>query len=227
MALVIPEHVAIIMDGNGRWARGHGLPRMAGHRRGAEAILPIVRHAREMGIRAISLFCFSTENWQRPAAEVGGLMRLMNVLLRRYRKTFMEDGTRFHWLGNPDGLPPGMVRQLRELVAATVDRDTFHLALAINYSGRDEILRVCRGMDGNVPADWMEIAARLDTAHLPDVDLLIRTSGERRLSNFLPLQSAYAELYFTPCLWPDFDVREFQLAIDDFSKRSRRFGAVE
>ncbi|MDR3117191.1 MAG: di-trans,poly-cis-decaprenylcistransferase [Puniceicoccales bacterium] len=224
----VPAHVAIILDGNGRWARSRGLPRMVGHRKGAGAIQRALRFAQNSGIRALSLFCFSRENWNRPAAEVHGLMRLLDVLLRRNEKKILAGTTRFHWLGRPDGLGEPIVRRLQNLAKETARRDSFHLALAINYSGRDDVLRACQGFcaAGAAPACWEDIARRLDTGPLPDVDLLIRTSGELRLSNFLLLQSAYAELYFTPRLWPDFDETDFQAALDDYAGRRRRFGSV-
>jgi undecaprenyl diphosphate synthase len=223
----LPGHVAIILDGNGRWATAKGLPRMAGHRRGADAIPGVVRFARKSGIRALSLFCFSTENWKRPRAELRGLMRLLNQLLCRSAAEILDGTTRLHWLGRPDGLPRRAVEQLRQLVKETADQDAFHLALAINYGSRDDILRACQKLCSGkeVPSSWDDIACQLDTKQLPDVDLLIRTAGERRLSNFLLLQCAYAELHFTERFWPDFDASDFQKALDDYAGRSRRFGA--
>jgi undecaprenyl diphosphate synthase len=223
----LPAHVAIILDGNGRWAQARRLPRMVGHRRGANAIPRVVRFAQKCGIRVLSLFCFSTENWNRPPEEVRGLMRLLDVLLRRSEKQILGGDIRFHWLGRPDGLGERTVERLRNLMEKTARRDGFHLALAINYSGRDDVLRACQSLCAvGAPKRWEDIAACLDTGPLPDVDLLIRTSGERRLSNFLLLQCAYAELYFTSRLWPDFDEADFQAALDDYAGRRRRFGAI-
>jgi undecaprenyl diphosphate synthase len=225
----LPAHVAIILDGNGRWAQARGLPRLAGHRKGADAIPRAVRFAQAHGIRVLSLFCFSTENWNRPAEEVRGLMRLLDVLLRRNEKKILDGTTRFHWLGRPDGLAERTVDWLQNLEQKTAQRDGFHLALAVNYSGRDDALRACQSFcaAGEAPKRWEDLANRLDTARLPDVDLLIRTSGERRLSNFLLLQCAYAELHFTNRLWPDFDAADFQAALDDYAGRRRRFGTIK
>jgi undecaprenyl diphosphate synthase len=222
----IPFHVAIILDGNGRWAQQRGLPRMTGHRRGVHAVFNAISFARKAGISVLSLFGFSTENWQRPAGEVQEIMRLLEVFLRRHRKRAIREKIRVHWLGSPHNLPVKVVQLLRQMVVATENFENFHLALAINYGSRDEILRAIEKMGPRPPAPltWEALANRLDTRTLPDVDLLIRPSGELRISNFLLLQSAYAELYFTPCLWPDFDDREFQRALDAYAGRHRRFG---
>lgn len=230
----LPNHVAIILDGNGRWAKKHSRPRIFGHRAGLRKIAGVVQWARDLGLTHLSLFCFSTENWNRPSDEVQGLMKLVRVAARRLRRSLPT--ARIRWLGSEQGLSADDVALLRDCESQTRHIADFNLNLAINYSGRDEILRAARRMaalagNGQLSAGdlsrWQDLVPFLDTAEVPDVDLLIRTSGELRLSNFLLLQSAYAELYFTPTLWPDFTAEEFRRAIDDFGRRHRRFGQVD
>ncbi|MDR1437797.1 MAG: di-trans,poly-cis-decaprenylcistransferase [Puniceicoccales bacterium] len=228
----IPRHVAIILDGNGRWAKQRGLPRMFGHRRGAQTLVKSIRFIRESGVKYLSLFCFSTENWQRPAEEVQGLMGIFASHIRRLVKEAVKSNTRVHWLGRPDGLPATVVEQLINLVRKTSENDQFHLALAINYSGRDEIIRSVGRLAAS-PCNfdwrnlqWEDLVKCMDTVNLPDVDLLIRTSGECRLSNFMLLQSAYAELFFTSVLWPDFSQAIFHDALQFYEGRERRFGTI-
>ncbi|MDR3316966.1 MAG: di-trans,poly-cis-decaprenylcistransferase [Puniceicoccales bacterium] len=225
----LPRHVAIILDGNGRWARSRGLPHGAGHREGAKNILRIVPIARKIGIKVLSLFCFSTENWMRPPGEVLGLMVLLESFLKKYRKKILGEHLGFRWLGRPDGLPAKVVAILRELEEKTKTYNTFCLCLAINYGGRDDVLRALQKLAANPDRDvsqwkWKDVSDNLDTAGLPDVDLLIRTAGERRISNFLLLQSAYAELHFVECPWPDFREQDLQSALEFYGERQRRFG---
>ena len=224
----IPRHVAIIPDGNGRWATGRNLPRMAGHRAGAKIFPDVVGWAREAAIEILSVFCFSTENWKRPDGEVRGLMRIFDVLLRRNFRRLLREKIRLRWLGSANGLPRRIVETLRSMEMGTSAFSGFQLCLAINYSGRDEVLRAAKKLSAanSTAASWDEFSKNLDCGDLPDVDLVIRTSGERRLSNFLMLQSAYAELYFSNYLWPDFSKEELHRAIGDYGQRQRRFGAV-
>jgi undecaprenyl diphosphate synthase len=224
-----PRHVAIILDGNGRWAARRNLPRGAGHRAGAKILPQLLRWAQDSAIEVLSLFCFSTENWKRPPKEVSGLMGLFAAMLRRNFRRGLRENVRLRWLGQPDGLPAPLVETLRALERDTAPCDGLQLCLAINYSGRDEAVRALqRAVASGISCQsWEDLSRHLDTAGLPDVDLLIRTSGEQRISNFLPLQSAYAELYFTDCLWPDFSREELQRALDAYGARRRRFGAAE
>lgn len=229
----LPRHVAIILDGNGRWAKRRSLPRIFGHRAGMRKIFEVAQWARDFGIGHLSLFCFSTENWDRPKEEVRGLMTLIRVAARRLVRS--EVLARVRWLGSEERLDPTIVGLLRDWEQRTDQVRDFQLNLAINYSSRDEVLRALdtiqadRGdrRNGRKIRDWDDFRSFLDTADIPDVDLLIRTSGELRLSNFLLLQSAYAELYFTPTLWPDFTADEFGRALEDFGRRERRFGRLE
>lgn len=231
----IPQHVAIILDGNGRWAKSRGLSRLQGHREGAKHILQMVEIARNEGIRHLTLFCFSTENWNRPAAEVEGLMRLLPLFIRRYRRQILQNEIRIHWLGNPEGVPISVRKSLEKLVQNTRHCEKFHLNLAFNYGGRDELLRAtaqliqmanAQKIFPAAIANWKDFNAFLDSHELPDVDLLIRPGGEMRLSNFLPLQSVYAELYFTSLCWPEFDGEAFHEALEEFGRRQRRFGTI-
>jgi undecaprenyl diphosphate synthase len=202
---------------------------MAGHRAGAKVLPRAAEWCRDAGVEVLSVFCFSTENWNRPPAEVNGLLRLFDVLLRRNFPRLLRERIRLRWLGRPEGLPDRIVETLRALEKETAKFCDFQLCLAINYGGRDEMVRAVRRSresSGKGPEDWPDLARLLDTADLPEVDLLIRTSGERRISNFLPLQSAYAELYFTDCLWPDFSREELRRALEDFGDRRRSFGTV-
>ena len=228
----IPQHVAIIMDGNGRWARQRGLPRLEGHRRGVEAVRTAMNAAREIGIRYITLYAFSVENWKRPADEVGGLMGLLEYYLRQELATFVRDGVRFRTIGRTDRMPPGVRKLLRETEAATRHFTAWHFVLALNYGARSEVADAARAYAAAVAAgteqladsSWEQFSRYLYTADLPDPDLIIRTSGETRLSNFLLLQGAYAEFVFTPVLWPDFGKADLQAAVDEYGRRERRYG---
>jgi undecaprenyl diphosphate synthase len=226
----IPKHVAIIMDGNGRWARARGLPRLAGHRAGTENIRRILEGCVEYGVKILTIYAFSTENWQRPEDEVRGLMRILEEVIRKELKELNEKGVRFRHLGRLDGLSPRLQRQVREAIELTRENSRLIVNVAFNYGGRAEILDAARGLmrDGISPEDIDEelFSRYLYTAGLPDPDLIIRTAGEMRLSNFLIWQAAYAEYYSTPIYWPDFDKEELYRALLAYSQRERKFGRV-
>ena len=225
---LLPRHVAIIMDGNRRWARAHGVPEAQGHAAGVEAIRPIVRRAAEVGLEVLSIYAFSRENWNRASDEVQTLFGLLESAIRDETPELVEQGVRVRILGRLEELPAGMRASISEALAATEHGSRMTLNVCFNYSGRSEIVDAVRKAitDGLRPADIDEdaLAARLYGADLPDPDLLIRTGGEQRISNFLIWQSAYAELYFTEQLWPDFDRRAFDAALEEYARRSRRFG---
>lgn len=230
----LPEHLAIIMDGNGRWARQRGEERTAGHQAGLETTRRIVEFAgRELGIKYLTLFVFSKENWRRPKQEVDSLMDLLADFLRENLDELLENGIRLRILGEPDGLPARVRRELERALRLSQDNDKLHLSLAINYGGRQEILRAVRLLlrdltDGSQLREIDEPLFRryLYTAELPDPDLLIRTSGEERISNFLLWQSAYAEFWVTETLWPDFTPAELLDAVEAFQARERKFGGL-
>jgi len=227
-----PAHIAIIMDGNGRWAANRGLPRIAGHQRGADAVRTAVRSCSELGVRYLTLYAFSSENWKRPADEVQDLMGLLRVYLRREINELAENGVRMRVIGDRRRLEPDIQELIAESEERTRGNDRLDLVVALNYGARNEILSAVRGLAADVAAGILDpatitedvFAARLDTRGMPDPDLLIRTSGERRLSNFLLWQCAYAELVFTPTLWPDFGKADLEAAIDDYQRRERRYG---
>lgn len=226
----LPEHVAVIMDGNGRWARLRGLPRAEGHRRGVDVARKIVRHASQRGIRVLTLYAFSTENWRRPSVEVSLLMRLLKIFAKRERPELVEQNVQFKMIGDLSRLPAPVRAELERTQEATSLNTGMILQLALSYSGRDEILRAVQKITASgasPPKSEEEFSAYLDTAGRPDVDLVVRTSGEERLSNFLIWQAAYAEFYFTERLWPEFDEGEFDRALADYAKRERRYGALE
>ncbi len=231
----LPRHVALIMDGNGRWARARGLPRTAGHKAGARAAERLVRFVGErLGIPYITLFAFSAENWTRPKAEVDFLLALLEQFITEHLKEFVDSGVRLRVVGDLATLPTSMQKTVARAVDTTRRGGKLDVTIALSYSGRQDIVRACRRVLADVAEGRMVLqdldenamARRLDTAGTPDPDLVIRTSGERRFSNFLLWQSAYSELYFTDILWPDFSPADLVLAIDDFQKRERRFGAV-
>ena len=227
---VVPHHVAIIMDGNGRWARERGLPRLAGHQAGTENTRRIIESCVEYGVRVLTLYVFSTENWQRPRDEVEGLFTILGQVIDRETAALHQNGVRLRHIGSPDGLPSGLRERVEHAVALTRQNDRLLLNLAFNYGGRAEILRAVRQMLADrVPPDEVNeerFAAYLDTAGLPDPDLIIRTAGEMRLSNFLLWQAAYAEYWSTPIRWPDFGKEEFYGALCAYGQRQRRFGRV-
>lgn len=228
-----PEHVAIIMDGNGRWANAKGLPRTAGHERGVEALRRTVEAAADLGIRYLTVFSFSTENWRRPAAEVNMLFSLLKAYVQLDLARLKQDGVRIRVIGERDGLPPDIAELVARAERETASNSKFHLTIAFNYGSRNEILRaaaayakaLAAGEGSGVPNE-QGFEAFLDTRDLPDPDLVIRTSGEHRISNFLLWQAAYAELLFVDVLWPDFNRAHLENAISRYHERERRFGAV-
>jgi undecaprenyl diphosphate synthase len=230
----LPRHVAIIMDGNGRWARKRGLPRVAGHKVGLESVRAMVRACSSWGITHLTLYAFSTENWRRPADEVSFLMKLLQLYLKRELKELHENRVRLNAIGRLQDLPAAARAELKRSVARTAKNDGLTLTLALNYGGRQDIVDaakkalalVKRGKLAAAKLDEALFGSLLSTRDLPEVDLVIRTSGELRLSNFLLWQTAYAEVYFTPTLWPDFRQAQLAEALHDFARRERRFGDV-
>ncbi|MDP2949971.1 MAG: polyprenyl diphosphate synthase [Chloroflexota bacterium] len=226
----VPTHVAIIMDGNGRWARQRGLPRMAGHRAGTENIRQVIERFADYGVKYLTLYAFSTENWTRPRLEVQGLMRILSRVIKRETKHFHENGIRLLHLGNLDGLSPKLQREVLDAIELTKDNDRMAVCIAFNYGGRAEIVDAVRRLmaDGMRPEDVDEdvFSSHLYTANLPDPDLIIRTAGEMRVSNFLLWQGAYAEFYSTTVYWPDFDSEDIDQALLAYSQRKRRFGGL-
>lgn len=221
----LPRHVAIIMDGNGRWAEQRGLPRVAGHREGAESVREVTRTARRIGVPALTLYAFSSENWGRPEPEVDALMELLAEFLEAERGEMRENAIRLHAIGELERLPASVQRKLAEVRGETAGNAGMTLTLALSYGGQQEIVAAARRAAARRPDFGAEeLEAELWTAGLPELDLLVRTSGERRISNFLLWQCAYAELFFTEDLWPDFRARALLLAISDFQRRTRRFG---
>lgn len=229
-----PMHVAIIMDGNGRWAKSRGLPRTAGHRRGAEAVREAVKSAAELGVSYMTLFGFSSENWKRPQGEVRDLMGLLRIYLRNEIKELHANGVRLRVVGDRRRFDPDIVRLIEDAERKTAGNAKFTLILALNYGGRQELVQAARRFAEDVAAgrcdpsqiDEDSFAGRLFTAGIPDPDLLIRTSGEKRISNFLLWQSAYAELVFLDVLWPDFSRADLDAAIQEFQRRERRYGTI-
>ena len=226
----VPHHVGIVMDGNGRWAQARGLPRVAGHRAGTENIRPVLRAATELGIQVLTLYAFSTENWTRPAAEVSGLMLLLGEVIHRELKDLHANDVCIRHSGRLEGISPHLQRQIQEAVSLTRHNQRITLNVAFNYGGRAEIVDAVKHImrDGHSLEAVTEelISHYLYTGGLPDVDLIIRTGGEYRLSNFLIWQAAYTEYYATPTYWPDFDENELAKALLEYSHRERRFGGV-
>jgi len=231
----IPAHIAIIMDGNGRWAAARGLSRAAGHRAGLEAVRRTIEGCRDCGVRVLTLYAFSTENWRRPADEVEALMRLLGDALADQADDLMEAGVQLRISGDLETLDPGLRAQVQQVIAMTRENRGLVLNVAYNYGGRAEIVTVVRRLAQDIGAgrlrpgeiDEAALARYLYTADLPDPDLLIRTGGEQRISNFLLWQIAYTELYFCDVYWPDFDRSHLLAAIADYQQRRRRFGGVE
>jgi undecaprenyl diphosphate synthase len=227
-----PQHVAIIMDGNGRWAKQRGLPRIEGHRRGVETVRVAMAAARDLGVRVLTLYAFSIENWKRPQEEVGALMGLLEHYLSKELDTFVRDRVRLRTVGRTDELPPGVQKMLRRTMEETRHFTEHTLVLALNYGSRTEVVDAARAYAAAVAtgkeklndSSWATFSRYLYTADLPEPDLVIRTSGETRISNFLLLQAAYAEFVFLPVLWPDFTKADFAAAIADYGRRERRFG---
>jgi len=228
LTLKIPQHVAIIMDGNGRWAEARHLPRMAGHRAGTENLRRIITACVEFGIQYLTIYAFSTENWKRSTDEVEGLLQIMGDVLEREITELHQQGVRLYHIGRLERLPDTLRTKIEDAIHLTSDNSRLILNIAWNYGGRDEIIHACRSMlEKHIkPNEITENTMKqyLFTGDTPDPDLVIRTSGELRTSNFLIWQSAYSEWYFTDTLWPDFDKEALRKAIEDFSKRERRFG---
>lgn len=230
----LPEHVAIIMDGNGRWAKQRGLPRVMGHRRGVEAVRETVKAAGECGLKYLTLFAFSSENWRRPEAEVSDLLGLLKAFIRRDLAELHRENVRVRVIGDRKGLKDDIKSLLNEAEQTTRDNSGLTLVIAFNYGSRDEIARAAASLARDVLEGRLDalaitpdaITSRLDTAGIPDPDLIIRTSGEERLSNFLLWQAAYSEFLFIPDFWPDFDRQLFFSAIDQYMARDRRFGGL-
>lgn len=227
----VPYHVGIVMDGNGRWAQARGMPRLLGHRGGVNNIRPVLEASVEFGIKALTIYAFSTENWARPPAEVSGLMKLLSETIRRQLADLHANGVQIRHSGRMAGIEPGLQQQIRDALELTKNNQRIILNVAFNYGGRAEIVDAVRQIiqDGLKPDDVSEdvFARYLYTGGLPDPDLIIRTGGEYRLSNFLIWQAAYAEYYATPTFWPDFDKEELRRALQDFEDRDRRFGKVK
>ncbi|MEE9314689.1 MAG: isoprenyl transferase [Rhizobiaceae bacterium] len=233
-AFVVPDHVAIIMDGNGRWAQARGLPRTQGHRKGVEAVRAAVRAAGELGVKTLTLFSFSSENWSRPAQEISDLMGLLKLFIRRDLADLHRENVRVSIIGGRENLPGDILPLLEEAEKLTRNNTSTRLVIAFNYGSRDEIVRATQKLAERVAAGELapeditsaSISSALDTADWSDPDLIIRTSGEIRLSNFLLWQAAYSEFIFADCLWPDFDKSEFENALVEYNNRNRRFGGV-
>jgi undecaprenyl diphosphate synthase len=229
---MVPRHVAIIMDGNGRWAKQRGLPRIEGHRRGVETVRTVTYAARDLGVRMLTLYAFSSENRKRPEEEVGALMGLLELYLKKELKTFVRDRVRLMTIGRTEDLPAGVRQHLAATVEQTKGFTDYTLVLALNYGSRTEVVDAARryaaavgsGHEKLNEGTWEAFARHLYTAGMPDPDLVIRTSGETRVSNFLLLQAAYAEFFFTPVLWPDFTKADLAAAISDYARRERRYG---
>lgn len=227
-----PAHVAIIMDGNGRWAKQRTLPRIEGHRRGVEAVRTVTFAARDLGVKMLTLYAFSAENWKRPQDEVGALMGLLEHYLKKELQTFVRDRVRLRAIGRIEELPAGVQRLLREVTEETKGFADYTLVLALNYGSRTEVIDAARAYAAAVSAgreklndaSWAMFGRYLYTADMPDPDLVIRTSGETRISNFLLLQAAYAEFIFSPVLWPDFSKADLAAALAEYSRRERRYG---
>jgi len=228
----VPTHLAVIMDGNGRWATRRDLPRLRGHRAGAESVRSVVESCRYLGVDVLTLYAFSSENWSRPDQEVSGLMTLFDHYIDKERRRILDNDIRFDTIGDRSKLPGPLIEAIEDLEAASADNDEMILQVAVSYGGREEILAACRSLaeevaDGELRAGAIDaglFASRLTTGGRPDPDLVVRTSGEQRLSNFLLWQIAYAELYFTDTLWPDYDEYDLVDAFYEFDRRERRFG---
>ncbi len=231
---MVPNHIAIILDGNGRWAKKRGLPRTAGHTQGAKNIETISRAAYKMGVKYLTIYVFSTENWKRPQSEVDAIMKLLNNYLSNCLKNAKKNNMQVRILGDKTRLDPDMQKKIAELEEVSKQYDGLNLNVAINYGSRDEIVRATRTIAEDVrsgkinPDDITDemISNHLDTREVPDPDFLIRTSGEERLSNYLLWQLAYSEFYFTDVPWPDFSVKDLEMAIEEYNRRNRRYGNV-
>lgn len=228
MSNSIPKHIAIIMDGNGRWAKQRRLPRLAGHREGAQAVQRTIEAADKLGIKFITLYAFSTENWVRPQDEIDGLMDLLCKTLDTYTGEASKKNYRLLVSGSREKLPPAVLEKIDKAVASTAQNTGLTVNLALNYGARQEIVHAVNSLltQGKKEISMEDLSAHLYQPTVPDPELIIRTSGEERLSNFLLWQAAYSEFYFTPVLWPDFNTEELQKALDAYAQRTRRFGGV-
>ena len=232
--MALPVHVGIIMDGNGRWAKKRGLPRTAGHKKGAETLKKVLKCAREEGVKVITLYAFSSENWSRPKEEVDTLMSLFREYLKNDVNELINEGVRVSFIGEREKFDYDLIEKMNQIENQTRDLNGFHVVLALSYGSRGDILKAVQKLaqkakDGTIEPeqiDAYQFSTHLSTAQLPDPDLIIRTSGEQRISNFLLWELAYAEFYFTSVLWPDFDEKEFKKALQDFELRQRRFGNI-
>ena len=230
----VPRHVAIIMDGNGRWAKARGLPRVAGHRQGAESVRKVIRAAGEAGVECLTLYAFSSENWRRPETEINDLMGLLRFYLGSELDALHREGIRLRIIGDLSAFKPDIAQMVERAVTRTAENTRMTLVIALNYGSRNEIVQAARALaaraaSGEIASESIDeaaVSAVLDTSDLPPLDLVIRTSGERRLSNFLLWQAAYAELLFVDTLWPDFDGDALRAALVDFAGRERRFGGL-
>lgn len=230
----VPEHIAIILDGNGRWAKAKGMPRTYGHTVGAKNVETICRAAHDMGVKYVTMYAFSTENWSRPADEVKALMKLLGEYIKTCMKTAKKDNLRVRFIGDLSKLDDKLRANIKELTEYSSQFTGLTLTIAINYGSRDEMTRAIRNVASDVKAGEIQpedideelFSSYLDTKDIPDPDFMIRTSGEQRLSNYLLWQLAYAEFYFTPVAWPDFTPDELKKAIEEYDKRNRRFGGI-
>lgn len=232
--MAIPQHIGIIMDGNGRWAKQRGLPRTAGHKKGAENLKTVLNIARKSGVKIITLYAFSSENWSRPQEEVSTLMNLFREYLKNDIQELIKENVKVSFIGDRERFDADLKEKMDEIEATTKNMTGFHVVLALSYGARGDILKSVKKIASKVKEGALSLdeidetvfASSLSTAGIPDPDLIIRTSGEERVSNFLLWELAYAEFYFTKTLWPDFDEKEFLLALADFEQRQRRFGKV-
>ncbi len=224
----VPAHIAAIMDGNGRWARRRGLPRALGHREGVKALHEVVQACSDTGVKYLTVYSFSTENWQRPKREVNGLMKLMARSLKEEQPGLMKNNVQVRAIGRLTDLPDAVRTNLDDLTSATAANTGLVFTLALSYGGRTEIIDACRKAitQNTIPENEQDFAGLLYDASLPDPDLLVRTGGEKRISNYLLWQMAYTELYFTDTLWPDFRREQILAAIEDYGRRQRRFGRI-
>ena len=230
----LPVHVGIIMDGNGRWAQKRGLPRTLGHKKGTETLKKVLKCAREEGIKVVTLYAFSSENWSRPKEEVDTLMNLFREYLKNDVNNLLKEGVRVSFIGERERFASDLIEKMNQIEDQTKNLDGFHVVLALSYGSRLDILNAVQKLaqkvkEGDLTPHEIDMncfSSHLSTAQIPDPDLIIRTSGEQRISNFLLWEMAYSEFYFTPVLWPDFDEKEFKKAINDFEQRHRRFGNI-
>ncbi len=231
---LLPQHIAIIMDGNGRWATDKGLPRSAGHLEGAKNVRPILEYAKQKGIKYVTLFAFSSENWNRPKAEVKCLLDIFRKYLKENLQELLDNKTRVSFIGNEERFPADIIQRMHEIENETENFDDFHIILALSYGGREDIISAVKKIALEVSEGQCRISAineekineELSTHGIPYPDLVIRTSGEQRISNFLLWEMAYSELYFTPVYWPDFNEQDFDIALEAYARRDRRFGKV-